>query len=175
MDRNDQQAIADLFERLAAAERQAPPRDAEAEALIRDRIAGQPAAPYFMAQTIVVLERALAETNARVEALEAETEAAPKRSGGFFGGLFGDDAPRSPNAMPRVPRRGAPGMPQSGGGGFLAGAAQTAVGVAGGVLLGSVIAGMFGAGAAEAAEPAPPEEPIEDPAGGEGDFGDFEL
>ena len=38
------------------------------------------------------------------------------------------------------------------GGGFLAGAAQTAVGVAGGVLLGNAIAGMF-AGPAEAGEP----------------------
>ena len=39
-----------------------------------------------------------------------------------------------------------------GGGGFLAGAAQTALGVAGGVLLGSAIASMFGAGSAQAAE-----------------------
>ncbi len=37
------------------------------------------------------------------------------------------------------------------GGGFLAGAAQTAVGVAGGVLLGNALAGLFG-GDAQAAE-----------------------
>ena len=41
-------------------------------------------------------------------------------------------------------------QPQSGG--FLAGAAQTAMGVAGGVLLGNAIAGMFGGNDAHAAD-----------------------
>lgn len=169
MDRNDQQAIDGLFQRLAEAERAAPPRDAEAERFIRDRIAGQPAAPYFMAQTIVVMEQALREAQERVEAIEAKAE----RPRGFLGGLVGEDAPapRAPSAMPRVPHRGAGGQS----GGFLAGAAQTAVGVAGGVLLGSAVAGMF---AADPAEAAPPEGSLDDPAadaGDDGDFGDFEL
>jgi hypothetical protein len=43
---------------------------------------------------------------------------------------------------------------QPGGGGFLAGAAQTALGVTGGVLLGNAIAGMLGGRDAKAAEPA---------------------
>ncbi|RWP63106.1 DUF2076 family protein [Mesorhizobium sp.] len=49
MDRNDQQAIANLFEKLANVERQTPPRDAEAECFIYDQIARQPGAPYYMA------------------------------------------------------------------------------------------------------------------------------
>jgi hypothetical protein len=48
-------------------------------------------------------------------------------------------------------------------GGFLAGAAQTAMGVAGGMMLGSLLGGMFGGGAAHAAakpaEPAPEVKP----------------
>lgn len=169
MDSHNQQAIDGLFQRLAEAERGAPPRDDEAEAFIRDRIASQPAAPYFMAQTILVMEQALREAQERVEALEAKAE----RPRGFLGGLFGEDAPapRAPAGMPRVPHRGAGGQS----GGFLAGAAQTAVGVAGGVLLGSAVAGLF---AADPAEAAAPEESQEDPAadtGADGDFGDFEL
>ena len=42
-------------------------------------------------------------------------------------------------------------MPQGAPGGFLAGAGQTAMGVAGGVLMANAVAGMFG-GEAEAAE-----------------------
>ena len=54
-----------------------------------------------------------------------------------------------------APAQAAPGRA----GGFLAGAAQTAMGVAGGMMLGSLLGGMFGGGAAHAAdkpaEPAP--------------------
>lgn len=44
MDRNDQQAIGNLFKKLANVERQTPPRDAEAERFINDQIARQPGA-----------------------------------------------------------------------------------------------------------------------------------
>lgn len=173
MDRNDQQAIDQLFGKLQAVERQAPPRDAEAEAFIRDRIAGQPAAPYYMAQTIVVQEQALNAAQARIEELEAEAARRPS-GGGLFGSLFGGgDAGRTrprPRAGSVPGLGGAPQPPYPGhqprpGGGFLAGAAQTAMGVAGGVLLGNAIAGMLGGGGeAEAAEP-PPEEGGFDDAG----------
>lgn len=58
-------------------------------------------------------------------------------------------------------------MAQRPGGGFLAGAAQTAMGVAGGMLLGSAIAGMFQGDQAQAAEPAatPADEPPADDVG----------
>lgn len=54
MDRNDQQAIEGLFQRLAEAEQAAPERDSGAADFITRRIAAQPGAPYYMAQTIVV-------------------------------------------------------------------------------------------------------------------------
>ena len=79
---------------------------------------------------------------------------------------------------------------QPGGGGFLAGAAQTALGVTGGVLLGNAIAGMLSGNEAKAAAPAADkgtedkgaEEPQEDAHTEDADFddggadlGDFDL
>ncbi|RWM79231.1 MAG: DUF2076 domain-containing protein [Mesorhizobium sp.] len=187
MDRNDQQAIANLFEKLANVERQTPPRDAEAERFINDQIARQPGAPYYMAQTIVVQEQALNAAQSRIE--ELEQQAQQSAGGGLLGGLFGSGARRS-GSVPRVGRTAAaaPQEPlsgddrQSAGGGFLAGAAQTAMGVAGGVLLGNAIAGMFGGSEAQATEPAAsqPEEGGSDQADdagsdGGGDFGDIDF
>ena len=130
MDRNDQKAIEALFDKLATVERNAPPRDAEAEAYIRDRTTRQPAAPYYMAQTIVVQEEALAAAEKRIEELEAQ-------------GAPGDSRQlsRSTGSVPRV-GRSETSSPQAGPG-FLAGAAQTALGVTGGLLLGNVIADML--------------------------------
>ncbi len=59
------------------------------------------------------------------------------------------------------------------GGGFFAGAAQTAMGVAGGVLLAKAIAGMIGGNEAEAAETGANDAAAD--AGDGGDFGDFEM
>ena len=68
----------------------------------------------------------------------------------------------------------AQGMAQQrgGGGGFLAGAAQTAMGVAGGMFLGNALMGMFGGNEAKAEEPtAELAEPTEAPADEGMDFG----
>lgn len=145
MDQNDRRAIEGLFDKLSRVESQSLPRDAEAERFIAAEIARQPGAPYYMAQTIVVQEHALTGAQARIEDLESELATAREggsQAGGLLGRLFGGG-----QAAPQ--RRPMPQQPQ--GGGFLAGAAQTAVGVAGGVLLGNAIAGMF-AGPAEAGE-----------------------
>jgi uncharacterized protein len=185
MDRNDQQAIEDLFGKLAEVERQSPPRDADSEAFIRERILKQPGAPYYLAQTVVVQEQALEAAQARIEQLEAQISRAPQSSGGgLLGKLFGDTRPPS-RSTGSVPRAGRPGgiapqqpdpvqQPQRGGGGFLAGAAQTALGVTGGVLLGNALAGMLGGGGeAEAGM----EEPQADDPGDEdgGGFDDMEY
>ena len=90
MDRNDRQAIEALFDKLATVERRSPPRDAESEAFIRDKVARQPGAPYYMAQTIVVQEQALAAAEARLAELEAQAAQTPPANGGFFDSLFGD-------------------------------------------------------------------------------------
>ena len=184
MDRNDQGAIEDLFVKLATVERQSPQRDAGAEAYIRERIAAQPGAPYYMAQTIVVQEQALRAAQARIEELEGRPGAAAgeerRRSGGPFGSLFGESRPRSrAGSVPSggvASHRPLPGAQR--GGGFLAGAAQTALGVAGGVLLANVIGGMLGGGGAQAAEAdAGAGEPAADEAGFDdgGDLGDMEF
>ncbi|MGE5780215.1 MAG: DUF2076 domain-containing protein [Hyphomicrobiales bacterium] len=183
MDRNDQQAIENLFGKLAEVERQSPPRDAESEAFIRERIARQPGAPYYMAQTVVVQEQALEAAQVRIEELEAQISRAPQSSGGgLLGKLFGDtqQPSRSTGSVPRAgrPRGITPQQAQRGGGGFLAGAAQTAMGVAGGLLLGNAIAGMLGGDEAQAAgADAGTEEPQADNAGVDdgGGFDDMEF
>ncbi len=107
MDRNDQQAIESLFEKLANVERQSPPRDAEAETYIREQVARQPGAPYYMAQTIVVQEQALNAAQARIEELEQQPASRQSSAGGSqFSGTFGD-SPQSSRSMRSVPRVGA--------------------------------------------------------------------
>jgi uncharacterized protein len=172
MENQDRQLIQSLFSRLSEVEKQAPPRDADAEALIKERLNQQPAAPYFMAQTIVMQEYALQQAQERIEALERQVQERPT-GGGLFGSLFGGgqsgsrDVRRAPQLAP--PSTAFGGMQNRGGGGFLAGAAQTAMGVAGGVLLGNAIGGMFGSNEAKAAE-TPPESA--ETTGSEHDSGD---
>jgi hypothetical protein len=190
MDRDDRQAIDLLFEKLAAVEENSPQRDAASEAFISERIAHQPSAPYYMAQTIVVQNQALAAAEARIAELEGRNGSGQRRAGSVP--VVGRDAPAaSRTGESRTGLwRGAQADAQAGGGGFLAGAAQTALGVAGGFLLGNAIAGMFGGGSqAQAAEAnpqsdqPPAEEPQTDSAGYDdggfdgggfdGGFGDF--
>ena len=151
MHAQDRQAIDALFVRLADIERRSAPRDPDAEAFIRQRMSEQHGAPYFMAQTIVMQQQALEEAQRRIDTLERaapqrgmpESRGAPERSS-FFGN-------RAPDRGPQQDRD----QPAGGRGGFLAGAAQTAMGVAGGVLLGNMLGGLFGGSRpAEAAPPA---------------------
>lgn len=160
----DRKAIEGLFDRFENVASQNPDRDADAVALIEDRISAAPAAPYYMAQTVLVQEHALSVAQDRIAELEAQLAQRP--AGGFFGSLFGGGQEPVRRA---APRRTAPVSAQSGQqGGFLAGAAQTALGVTGGVLLGSAIAGMLSPGQAMADEEPAPEE---DHGGGDNDFG----
>jgi uncharacterized protein len=168
MDRNDKTAIEALFGKLEEVERQAPPRDIESESFIHERIRRQPGSPYFMAQTIIVQEQALRGAQERIAELEAQAAQTSSR------------AARTPTSGISVPRigRGSGAGSQRAGGGFLAGAAQTAMGVAGGLLLGNALGGMFGSSDAAAADSghgaqdAPADEAgFED----DGDFGDMEF
>jgi len=167
MNNDDRAAILDLFQRLREVEGRSGPRDPEADALIRSAVAAQPGAPYYMAQTIVVQNAALREAERKI----AELESAPEERGGLFGGLFGGGRA----SVPPVGRRRAEPALSGGGGGFLAGAAQTALGVAGGVLLGNMIAGAMFGDDAEAANMAPEQDPSEGDMDPGGDFGDFDL
>ena len=191
MNDNERGIIDDLFARLRKAEEQAGPRDAEAEALIARHVAAQPAAPYYMAQAIVVQQDALGRAQARIE--EIERGLAERRSGGFLSGLFGaGEEARAPAAPGRRDQgfQGVGHYQRAGGGGFLAGAMQTALGVTGGFLIAEALSGLLSPDAAAAAAPeagpedaAPAEEdPFarEDPdfsteeAGGDFDFGGFD-
>jgi hypothetical protein len=88
MESNEKQIIDNLFSRLQQAEAQSGPRDTAAETLIRQAVDRQPAAPYYMAQAILVQEQALQNLNHRVQELEQELAQRPA-GGGFLAGLFG--------------------------------------------------------------------------------------
>lgn len=139
MNINDRQAIEGLLEKLSQVEARSPARDPEAERLITDALSRQPGAPYYMAQTIVAQDQALGAAQTRIAQLEADLAEARRaqQDDGFLSGLFGSAPPL------RRPVPGAPPRPQGAPGGFLAGAAQTAMGVAGGVLLADAILGLF--------------------------------
>lgn len=205
MNHDERQMIDGLFGRLQDAERSAPPRDPEAESFIRDRVASQPGAPYYMAQTIIVQEQALQAAQARIQELEAQGQRANAGGGGLLGSLFGggsrDDRSQGSGRPMGAPagygrQNAAYGEPQGGspwggraaaqpsrGGGFLAGAAQTAVGVAGGMMLGSMLGGMFAGGEAQAGEADPAADAGGEDMGGaddmggmdDGGFGDFDF
>ncbi|HEY0209946.1 DUF2076 domain-containing protein [Acerihabitans sp.] len=173
MQSEEQRIIEGLFQRLKQAEQKAGPRDADADRQIQEFIRQQPAAPYYMAQSILIQEAALKRLHQQVQRLETElTElknAPPPSQGGFLSNLFGGGArnapPRQPASswnsqqQPPAPGYGGQAAPPPGyngyaqgynqpqaaprGGGFLAGALQTAAGVAGGVVLGNMLTGMF--------------------------------
>ena len=72
MDGSERQVIDGLFDKLRQVDQQAPQRDADAEAHIRQQIAALPSAPYYMAQALLVQEQALGSLQARVQQLERE-------------------------------------------------------------------------------------------------------
>ncbi len=141
LNHEDRRAIEGLFDRLAEAEHRAPNRDREAEDLIGREIARQPAAPYYMAQTILVQQTALEAAEKRIEELESQARQAQRGRS-----PWDRQADDGYNSNAGYQRGG------WGGGGFLGGAMQTALGVAGGVLLGSAIGSLLGAGGAHAAQ-----------------------
>lgn len=209
VDQNDKQAIQSLFDRIGEFGRQAPYRDRDAEVLIEQQMARQDGSAYYLAQTVVMQEQALAAAQAQLEALNAQVQQLQvaqqqqPAQGGFMSRLFGGSPAPQPQpqmqqpaaaarpmmAQPQMPQASSPfSNPQSGpfgqpaqrqGGGFLAGAAQTAMGVAGGMMLGNMLGGMF-AGEAEAAPaadvPQPQNEapPAEEMEAEEFDAGGFE-
>src|SRR5215475_99390 len=149
MQQQERELIAGLFDRLQPFESQ--PRDPEAEALIKERGARQPASPYLLVQTVLVQEQALKAAQERIADLEARAGAQP--ASGFLGsapniGPWGRQAepPRAPVSPTRSPLQAAlSGQPAgSGGGSFLRTALATAAGVAGGALLFEGIRNLMG-------------------------------
>ncbi|QXI39118.1 DUF2076 domain-containing protein [Pseudomonas xantholysinigenes] len=123
MNTEEQTLIDGLFGRLKQAEDPAQPRDAQAQARIEEHLRQQPAAPYYMAQAILVQEAAIKRLDEQSKQLEAELKQARAQldatrssgassGGGFLSSIFGAGA-RSPAPEPQ--RSVAP-PPSSGGG-----------------------------------------------------------
>ncbi|EJM85047.1 MULTISPECIES: DUF2076 domain-containing protein [unclassified Pseudomonas] len=120
MNTEEQTLIDGLFSRLQQAETDAAPRDALAEARIKEHLARQPAAGYFMTQAILVQEAAIKSLDAQnkqlteqIQQLQAELQSAKSQapapapsSGGFLSSIFGGSSRETP----------APSAPPSSGG-----------------------------------------------------------
>jgi hypothetical protein len=104
----ERQLVADLFDKLAALERE--PRDPEAERLIREGLQRAPNAVYSLVQTVLLQDEALRVANQRIEELEQAQHGAPgapREDRGFLDNmrdsLFGRDEPRG--SVPRTGER----------------------------------------------------------------------
>jgi hypothetical protein len=127
MNSEEQTLIDGLFSRLQQAETDSAPRDALAEARIKEHLTRQPAAGYFMTQAILVQEAAiksldeqnkqLAQQNQQLQAelqhakaqAAAPTPAPSSGGGGFLSSIFGGGSRDSQSAP-------APSAPASTGG-----------------------------------------------------------
>lgn len=112
MNSEEQTLIDGLFSRLQQAETDSAPRDAQAEARIKEHMARQPAVGYYMTQSILVQEHALQSLDAQnkqqaqqIQQLQDElqrakaTQPAPASGGGFLSSIFGGGA-REPQPAP---------------------------------------------------------------------------
>ncbi|MGY2343021.1 DUF2076 domain-containing protein [Pseudomonas sp. SDO5532_S415] len=111
---NEEQTLIDgLFSRLQQAEADSAPRDAQAEARIKEHLTRQPAAGYFMTQAILVQEAAIKsldeqnrQLTAQIQQLQADLQQAKAQtatpapsSGGFLSSIFGSGT-RDPQPAP---------------------------------------------------------------------------
>lgn len=130
MNTEEQTLIDGLFGRIKQAEDPSQPRDAQAQARIEEHLRQQPAAPYYMAQAILVQEAALKRLDEQNKQLQAELEQARAQAeasrgqassggGGFLSGLFGSGS-RSPAPAPQPQSQfqAPPPRPQATGGGW---------------------------------------------------------
>ena len=133
MNSEEQTLIDGLFSRLQQAETDSAPRDAQAEARIKEHMTRQPAAGYYMTQSILGQEHALKSLDAQnkqqaqqIQQLQDElqraksAQAAPASSGGFLSSIFGggsrdpqpaQSAPASSGGGWREPARPSFGQP----------------------------------------------------------------
>ncbi|WP_421401241.1 DUF2076 domain-containing protein [Agrobacterium fabrum] len=155
MSPEESQLLKGLFDRTKTAS--ATPRDREAETLIADAVRDQPAAPYYLAQAVIVQEKGLEAAADHIKQLEDRIHAlesggsAPQAAaqGGFLSSIFGTGQTAGPWGAPAAQQSAGPWSQQPAavgrsGGGFLQGALGTAAGVAGGMLLANSLSGIFG-------------------------------
>src|SRR5689334_16483714 len=143
VNRQDQQAIDDLFQHLNQTAAQAGSPDAEADARIRQHIKqGPPALVYQMAQTLVGQQAALRQLRAQVADLQQQLQRGGRPAGFARPGRGGGQPGYGDYGTPYQPY----GYQRPGGGGFLAGAGQIALGVGGGILAAEALSDLFGGG-----------------------------
>ena len=128
----------------------APPRDPDAEELIRSQIGKRPDALYLMTQTVLIQNMALQQAQKQIQDLQQNRGASsPSGSGSFLGQSSGpswqQQQPQYAQPVQYAQPAAAPlpsGAP-SGAPSFLKGAAQTAAGVAAGALAFEGIQSLF--------------------------------
>jgi uncharacterized protein len=134
---DERKMLTDLADRIA--QTPPPPKDPEAEELIRTKIGSRPDALYLMTQTVLIQNMALQQAQQQLQQLQRSSGG--QSSGSFLGGTGPGGsgysqggaqqyAPPPPQQQYAAPGPGTP----SGAPSFLRGAAQTAAGVAAGAL-----------------------------------------
>src|SRR5437764_776393 len=114
----ERQLMAQLFDRLATLEN--APRDADAEAMIREGFRRAPNAAYALVQTVLLQDEALKAANAHIQEYEQQygpqqpqQQQQQQQPRGFLDSMrdsvFGHEEPRG--SVPRVPQGGAPAAP----------------------------------------------------------------
>ncbi|CAL4320378.1 Putative uncharacterized protein Yba2 [Buchnera aphidicola (Eriosoma grossulariae)] len=168
MKNEEKQLIENLFHKLSKVEQKSDLRNRSAEQLIHSFIKNQSNAPYYMTQTILVQDTVLKKLNKRIIELEQkiseyENELSQKsKNTGFLSNIFkknydsttknasyhreDDGSVRSSNRSVLPSSSSAsntgPGL-SSIGNSFLGNALQTAVGVAGGMVVGNMLMNFF--------------------------------
>src|SRR6266705_5502733 len=77
------------------------PKEPEADQLIRQAMAEQPDAPYYLVQTVLIQDLSLHQAQSWIAELEkqlADAQAASSKPTSFLGGLFGGSSQPSPPA-----------------------------------------------------------------------------
>ncbi|MCB0168690.1 MAG: DUF2076 family protein [Anaerolineae bacterium] len=140
MQHEEKQLIDALFRKIDQIAAQSGPRDSQAEALINQHVHRIPGAMYYLAQATIIQYQALKQAEVRIAELERQTRGQGQAGQSFLPGRQSSPVTQTPSVASH----------QSGGGGFLAGAAKSALGIGGGILIAnaatSLIDGIFGGG-----------------------------
>ena len=118
MTSQEQQLLQDLCARLTLTQGQ--PKDAQADAELRQGLSGAPDATYWLAQRTLMLEQALQQAQQQIARLQQQVQQAqqsqnPQSAGSFLSGGLGTHFGRAPernegawNAQPQAPAQAQP-------------------------------------------------------------------
>lgn len=154
MNQQEQQVLAQFLDQLTAV--RGVVKDNEADGMIRAAVSRQPDSAYLLVQRALLLDQALSDANKRIAELESQTRNATTRSSFLDNSPWAQPARRETTNVygePIPPHAATPAMQaapavaanntRGGAGSFLASAAATAAGVAGGAFLFQGLEHMF--------------------------------